>query len=130
MLPLTGTAARRLRDAPVVWCATVRPDGSPHVTPVWFVVAEAPSGLTWWIATAARNVKVANVRRRPAVSLVLPDPEPPLVAEGPARVRDDFPRAVVEAFAAKYDGWDATSGEPDGPRVLIEVTTERWLFAG
>jgi hypothetical protein len=37
---------------------------------------------------------------------------------------------VTTAFAATYDGWDITSEKPDGPRVLLEVATDRWLFAG
>ena len=51
--------------------------------------------------------------------------------KGRARVHwSDFPAAVSQAFAAKYDDWDITSEEPDRPRVLIEVVTNRWLFAG
>lgn len=49
---------------------------------------------------------------------VRPDGSPP-----------EFPPAVSEAFAAKYDGWDICSVQPDGPRVLLEVETTRWLFA-
>lgn len=65
------------------------------------------------------------------VSLALPDPERPVVAQGRARIhRSELPSAVSRAFAVKYDGWDLSSHEPDGPRVLLEIDTTRWLFAG
>lgn len=69
MAELRGGAKRRLEEEKVVWCATVRRDGSPHLTPVWFVFDDG----TWWIATARRNVKVANIERQDQVSLALPD---------------------------------------------------------
>lgn len=123
----TVEARHRLREEPAVWCATVRPDGSPHVTPVWFVFEVG----TWWIATPRRSVKVANLELQDHVSLALPDPDRPLVAQGRARiVYADFPCAVTMAFAKKYDGWDITSDEPDGPRVLLQVETDRWLLPG
>lgn len=119
--------ARRLREERVAWFVCVRPDGSPHVTPVWFVFAD---GL-WWVATSRRNVKVTNVQHQDQVSLALPDAERPVVAQGRVRIHSSgFPEEVVQAFAAKYDGWDITCIEPDGPRVLLEVETTRWLLAG
>ena len=127
MNALTVDVERRLRQERVVWFVSMRLDGSPHVTPVWFVFDDG----AWWVATARRNVKVANVEHRDQVSLVLPDAERPVVAQGRARVHGSpFPAAIVRAFAAKYDGWDIASDEPDGPRVLIEITTTRWLFNG
>ena len=127
MAEVGDDAKRRLEVERVVWLATVRPDGSPHLTPVWFVF----DGGTWWIATARRNVKVANIRHQDQVSLALPDTERPLVAQGRARiVWSDFPSTVTVAFSVKYDGWDITSDERDGPRVLLAVDTERWLLSG
>lgn len=127
MSALTVDVERRLRQERIVWFVSVRPGGSPHVTPVWFVFDDS----AWWVATARRNVKVANVEHQEQVSLVLPDAERPVVAQGRARIhRSEFPAAILRAFTAKYDGWDIASDEPDGPRVLIEVETIRWLFAG
>jgi hypothetical protein len=37
----------------LAWCTTLRFDGSPHTTPVWFCFIEG----SWWIASAARSVK-------------------------------------------------------------------------
>jgi hypothetical protein len=41
---------------------TLRPDGSPHVTPVWFNYQQE----AWWIGSDKRTVKVRNVKRDPA----------------------------------------------------------------
>ena len=126
-MTLPVAVEQRLRLERVAWFVCVRPDGSPHVTPVWFVFGDD----VWWVATARRNVKVTNVEHYDQVSLALPDPDRPLVAQGRARIHHSkFPRDVSEAFAVKYDGWDISSTEPDGPRVLLEVGTTRWLLAG
>lgn len=117
---------RRLRDEPIAWLATVRADGSPHVTPVWFLYRHG----TWWVGCAASSVKARNCRARPAVALTLQDGRAPVVAEGTATVRTaGFPADVVAAFAEKYDGWDVRA-DGAGARALIEVPTTRWLLRG
>lgn len=106
---------------------TVRPDGSPHTTPVWFCLIKD----TWWLASATRSVKVRNVAADPRLSLALQGGSAPVVAEGHAVVHTKaFPDAVVAAFAAKYSGWDITAHQPDGPRVLMQVPVTRWLLSG
>lgn len=123
--PLPPDVETRLADERNVWLCTVRRDGSPHVTPVWFVYADD----TWWIGCDARSVKVRNLEADPRVSLALEDGTAPVVAEGVAHLRrGEFPTTVVEAFAGKYEGWDV--GEPEGERVLLEVPVRRWLLAG
>jgi PPOX class probable F420-dependent enzyme len=118
----------RLTTERTLWCCTLRPDGSPHLTPVWFVHREG----VFWIGTAAHSVKVRNVRADPRVSLALPDGDAPVVAEGSARLlADAYPEDVVTAFAAKYDGWDVRDPLGDGtPGALLEVPVRRWLMAG
>ncbi|MCG5469531.1 pyridoxamine 5'-phosphate oxidase family protein [Micromonospora sp. LAH09] len=110
-----------------VWLCTLRRDGSPHLTPVWFVYLCA----TFWVGCESRSVKARNVLADPRVSLALEGGDAPVVAEGAARVhRDGFPSPVVEAFARKYDGWDV--GRQVGPseRALLEIPVRRWLLAG
>ena len=109
----------------VAFLCTVRPDGSPHQTPVWFVFTDP----MWWVATAATNVKVRNVRDDPRVSIAVANPEAPVVAEGSAAIHPaPWPAEVVAAFASKY-GWDITDNKPDGHRVLIGITMNRWVEA-
>ncbi|MEV6108746.1 pyridoxamine 5'-phosphate oxidase family protein [Streptomyces sp. NPDC051940] len=124
---LAPAVRTRLAEERNVWLCTVRPDGSAHVTPVWFVY----EGSTWWIGTDDFSVKVANVRAEPRVSLALEDGRSPVVAEGEVTIHGDrFPPGVVAAFAAKY-GWDVTAPtRPGTGRVLLEVPVRRWLLAG
>ncbi|MFF9033955.1 pyridoxamine 5'-phosphate oxidase family protein [Streptomyces sp. NPDC014892] len=137
-----------------VWLCTVRPDGSPHVTPVWFVFLRG----SWWIGADRGSVKVRNIEKCARVSLALEDGRFPVVAEGTATVHPGpFPAGeagdagfagnpddpddtnvagipgvagVAEAFAVKY-GWDVTAPHrPGDTRVLLEVPVRRWLLAG
>ncbi|MFE6609967.1 pyridoxamine 5'-phosphate oxidase family protein [Amycolatopsis sp. NPDC057786] len=110
------------------WLCTLRADGSPHVTPVWFVYLDD----VFWIGSGERNVKVRNIGNDPRVSIALEDGDAPVVAEGLVRVHRGTLRAdVLEALAAKYDGWAAGEEiEPFGARVLLEVPVKRWLLAG
>ncbi|MGY0065828.1 hypothetical protein ACWZEH_03070 [Streptomyces sp. QTS137] len=73
-----------------------------------------------------------HIAERPQVSLALEDGGSPLVAEGTARLHQaPFPTPIIEAFATKYEGWDITDPyAPGDVRVLVEVTTTRWLLGG
>lgn len=124
---LSGEVLDRLEREEVAWCATVRPDGSAHLTPVWFVFDAG----TWWLSCAARSVKARNLARDPRVSLALEGGRSPVVAEGSAvTYHDRFPAHVVAGFAGKYGGWDITANDAEGARVLLEVPVTRWLLAG
>ncbi len=120
-----GDTHTRLATERNVWLVTVRPDGRPHVTAVWFVFVDG----RFWIGTGADSVKVRNIDRRPVVSVALEDGDRPVSAEGRAVVHHERrPTAVVEAFMSKF-GWDIT--RPDdadvGTIVLLEVSVDRWL---
>lgn len=125
---LDQRVVQRLRDEWHAWLCTLRPDGTPHVTPVWFVFHDA----TWWVGSSARNKKVRNLARDSRVSLALEGGAAPVVAEGRAAIRrGDFPSGIVAMFMSKYDGWDVTAPVPgEGTRVLIQVPVTRWLLAG
>lgn len=118
----------RLAGERNAWLCTLRVDGSPHVTPVWFVYLDD----VFWVGSGERNVKVRNIGNDPRVSIALEDGDAPVVAEGTARVhRGDLREDVLAALAAKYDGWAAgVEVEPFGARVLLEVPVKRWLLAG
>ncbi|WP_152364792.1 pyridoxamine 5'-phosphate oxidase family protein [Microlunatus speluncae] len=118
----------RLRRDRTAWLCTLRANGSPHLTPVWFVHRDD----RFWISSGERNVKVRNVVADPRVSLALEDGDAPYVAEGRVVVHRDRLRAdVLRDITAKYDGWDSTVEIPPyGPRVLLEVTVDRWLLRG
>ncbi len=111
-----------------MWLCTLRPDGSPHVTPVWFVYRDD----VFWVSSGENNVKVRNVDNDPRVSLALEDGDAPVVAEGQVRVhRGALREDILAALAAKYDGWTAGEEiEPFGARVLLEIPIRRWLLSG
>ncbi|MFC9227564.1 pyridoxamine 5'-phosphate oxidase family protein [Streptomyces decoyicus] len=117
----------RLAEERNVWLCTVRPDGSAHVTPVWFVYQSS----RWWIGSDLSSVKVRNIRTEPRVSLALEDGRFPVVAEGDALlIGEGFPREIVTAFEQKY-AWDVSAPtRPGSKRVLLEVCIRRWLLAG
>lgn len=111
-----------------VWLATVRGDGSPHLTPVWFVFSDG----SFWIGTGAENVKTANVRENPQVAVSLSNGDDPVVAEGRVTICDrPFPDPVVAAFMAKY-GWDLHRLEDAdvGTITLWQIPVDRWLMGG
>ncbi|WP_405101207.1 pyridoxamine 5'-phosphate oxidase family protein [Micromonospora sp. NBC_01412] len=115
----------RLERERIVWLCTVRPDGSPHVTPVWFLYRDGE----WWIWTQERNRKTRNIVADPRVSLALPDGVYPVVAEGVVTIlRSSFPEWAVDGFRRKYD-WDvAAPAGPAGDNVLLRIAVSRWLM--
>ncbi|WP_299539962.1 pyridoxamine 5'-phosphate oxidase family protein [uncultured Streptomyces sp.] len=126
--PLPSAAVHeRLARERNAWLCTVRPDGTPHATPVWFVFSRG----SWWVGTDASSVKVRNIERFPGVCLMLEGGDRPVVAEGEAVLyRGPFPERITEAFTEKY-AWDAVAPyEGGGARVLLEIPVRRWLLAG
>lgn len=120
------TRAERLHRERGAWLCTLRPDGSPHVTPVWFVHDDG----VWWVGSRSTNVKVRNVAADRRVSLTLEDTNRPVVAEGLADVlhSHEFPASVVDGFITKYD-WNPTLVDASGaPRVLLRIAVRRWLL--
>lgn len=92
--------------------ATVRPDGRPHVAPIWFDVDELSSAddpdapvLEIVFNTAETSVKGRNLRNDPRVSLCVDDDRPPfsfVVIEGEARMIDD--PAELKTWATRIGG--------------------------
>jgi F420H(2)-dependent biliverdin reductase len=118
----------RLEREANVWLGTVRPDGRPHLVPIWFVFVND----SFWLATGADSVKVTNIRANPSVVVALEAGNRPVVAEGTATIRPrPFPTPVVAAFERKYD-WDISVNEdPDvGLVALVEVAVARWIQGG
>lgn len=58
---------RRLRDEPIIWLGSVRPDGRPHFVPLWFLW----DGATVLMFSAPTAQKVRNIRHNPHVTLAL-----------------------------------------------------------
>lgn len=115
----------RLADETIIWLATTRADGRPHLTPIWFVWSDDRA----WICTSARNVKAHALRRDPRVMISLENGTRPLVGEGLAHPHErPYPPVVRDAFVAKFD-WDIDVDDDDGVYdLLFEIEITRWVI--
>lgn len=104
-----------------IWLASVRPDGRPHLVPVWFVWHAGKL----YVCIEPDSAKGRNIRQNPRVVLALEDGSSPVICEGlTALVPDPWPAAVIDIFQQKYD-WDITS--ETRYTQLVEVTPAKWL---
>jgi len=110
-------ATDRLAETRNVWFASVRPDGRPHLVPVWYIT----DGGRWYVCISPASVKARNLSANPRVALALEDGDNPWIVEGEARPVAPSP-GVVDKFKAKYD-WDIT--RDDHYSQLVEVTVRR-----
>jgi PPOX class probable F420-dependent enzyme len=111
--------------------ATVMPDGSPQVTPVWFDW----DGSHIRINSAKGRVKDRNMRRTPRVALAILDPDNPYrhlavrgrVVEMTEQGADDH----IDALAKKYLGQDRYPyRRPGEVRVIYKIQPERIAVMG
>jgi len=111
--------------------ATVMPDGSPQVTPVWFDW----DGSHLRINSAKGRVKDRNMRRTPRVALAILDPDNPyrhLAIRGRVvEVTEQGADAHIDALAKKYLGQDRyPHRRPGEVRVIYKVQPERVAAMG
>jgi PPOX class probable F420-dependent enzyme len=111
--------------------ATLMPDGSPHVSPVWCEY----DGLHVLINTAKGRVKDRNMRRDPRVSLDILDPENPyrhVSIRG--RVTDFTEQGAdqhIDKLAKKYlDADSYPFRQPGEVRVVYKIEPERTFAMG
>ncbi|MFK4145929.1 PPOX class F420-dependent oxidoreductase [Streptomyces sp. NPDC004065] len=110
--------------------STVRPDGSPHVAPVWFLL----DGDDVVFNTGAGTVKGRNLAQDGRAALCVDDDRPPfsfVVLEGRARLSEDLDevRHWAARIAGRYMGEDraeefgARNGVPG--ELLVRVRVEK-----
>lgn len=101
--------------------ATVRPDGDPSVTPMWF----AWDGELLRFTHTTRRAKLRNVEHNPHVSLSVLDPARPyryLQARGVVEsVTPDPEGAFYVELAKRYGRPDPTPPPDAADRVVIAV---------
>ena len=86
-------AHARLTASHDFWLATVRPDGRPHLMPVWGVW----DGASLWFSSANGSRKAINLRARPRCSVATDNAHEPVVLEGDALAVTD-PAALQRAL--------------------------------
>jgi PPOX class probable F420-dependent enzyme len=106
--------------------ATLMPDGSPQVTPVWFDY----DGRRVRINTAKGRVKDKNMRRARQVALAIQDPDNPYRYVGMRgrveEVTEEGADAHIDALARKYLGQERYPyRQPGEVRITYSITPER-----
>lgn len=104
-----------------IWVATVRPDGRPHLTPVWFAWHRGKI----YICIQNTSIKAKNLSKNPQVSISLENGSKPLILEGiVAEVFEPWPEKVRIEFQKKYD-WDISADQDYD--LLLEITPGKIL---
>ncbi|MFF3646569.1 pyridoxamine 5'-phosphate oxidase family protein [Streptomyces sp. NPDC002564] len=122
---MSPSAAAFLAAPHTAVLTTLRPDGSPHLTPVRFTW-DPRAGLVR-VLTVNTTRKVKNVLATPdaRVALCQVDGFAWVALEGTARVSDD-PRRVAEGVRRYSERY--FSGPPNPPgRVVVEIGIDRVL---
>jgi F420H(2)-dependent biliverdin reductase len=78
----TAGVKERLGKERNIWIATVRPDGRPHIVPVWFACIDDKV----YLCIEPQSVKGRNLATNRNVALALEDGSHPIICE----VRDAF----------------------------------------
>lgn len=120
---------KALLDTPVfISVATIQPDGSPQVSPVWV----KRDGDDLLFSTTLGRRKEKNLRRDPRVTVLLqPFDAPYTYAEirGEATMTTEGGQELIDELALKYTGLKYVEFNPssvnDEPRVVVRVTARK-----
>jgi PPOX class probable F420-dependent enzyme len=110
--------------------ATLMPDGTPQVTPVWFDYTDGKIRVN----TALGRVKAANMKEGAPVALSIVDPDNAYryvqVRGRVIKTTTDGAREHIEALAHKYMGTPYPFWTPGQERVLVEVSIDSASASG
>ncbi len=106
--------------------ATLMPDGSPQVTPVWCDL----DGDLVIVNSARGRQKDKNIRRDPRVALAIIDPENPYryleIRGRVVEITEQGADAHIDKMAKKYLGADKYPyRQPSEVRVMFKIQPER-----
>lgn len=124
MAELSPEAQKLFEDPNILFVATVNPDGSPQVTPVW---TELDDGRITF-NTAIGRVKERNVRRNPRIGLSIVSREDPyakvdIAARVVEMIEGAEAHAQIDDLAEKYIGQRPYPWLQEGERrvkILVE----------
>jgi PPOX class probable F420-dependent enzyme len=124
---------RALHDADVLWLSSLRPDGWPHVLPIWFVW----DGAVVLVLSKPHAQKVRNLSSNPNAMLAIGEPGLDFDVELVEGVAELLPTARVlpEAFRQKYADRMTSAGITPARFAAvysqpIRITPTRWLDWG
>jgi PPOX class probable F420-dependent enzyme len=131
MAEIPATFQDLLQKPAFAHLATLMPDGSPQVTPVWVDY----DGKNVMVNTARGRQKDKNLRRDARVALAISDPQNPYrYLEVRGRVVDITEKGATEhidKMAKKYLGKDKYPfAQPGEVRVLYKISPEHFHTMG
>ena len=111
--------------------ATVMPDGSPQVTPVWFDVA----GDKIRVNTARGRIKDRNMSQNARVALAIVDPDNPYrylqIRGRVTNITEEGADAHIDSLAKRYLGVDKYPyRQPGETRVIYKIQPEHTATMG
>lgn len=123
--PLDARSQELLEAPNYAQVATIRRDGSPHVTPVW---VDLRDGMVW-LNSAEGRAWPANLKRDPRVAMNVQNLENPQefveIRGLVSTITRDGADEHIDFLAKKYLGEDSYPyRQPDERRVIIKVLPE------
>ena len=132
-VPISADVKAFLSQPHVAALATVRPDGRPHVTPVWYDF----DGSEFTVASFRTTQKLKNVARKGFAALCIFTQELPyrnVIVEGTARVGSTLDNVWRERLASRYLGEHAgrvyVQETADWDVIAIHVRPQHWTCTG
>ncbi|MFH8371706.1 PPOX class F420-dependent oxidoreductase [Streptomyces sp. NPDC018031] len=115
MITLPNEIRARI-EAPTIWhVATINPDGSPHVSPMWV----GTDGDLVLFNTSVGRIKERNLRRDPRVSLSHADPA------------DPYDRVLIQGRVVRFvEGAEADRNMDLLARTYLGTERYEWLVPG
>ncbi|WP_036373823.1 PPOX class F420-dependent oxidoreductase [Micromonospora sp. ATCC 39149] len=130
MAILTEEDLALLAEPQLAHVATIEPDGSPHVTPVWVDT----DGEHIVFNTAKGRQKYTNIQRNPVVAVSVADKANDfrtLWIKGTAEFVEEGADAHIDRMAKKYLGQDTYPfRKPGEVRVIVRITPTQKLGRG
>lgn len=109
-----------LLDGQVATLATIRDDGFPQMTEVWFLHTDGELKTS----LNSSRLKTRNLQRRPECSMLLLDLENPyryLEVRGRARLEPDPDYEFARVLGAKYNADLSEHDRPGESRVVVTI---------
>ncbi len=110
--------------------ATIMPDGSPQVTPVWIDY----DGEHILVNSAKGRLKDRNMEARPQVALSILDPENPyryLAVRGRVvEITEEGAGEHIDSLSKRYTGREKFDRPADQVRRIYKIMPERVLVSG
>lgn len=109
--------------------ATLLPDGTPHVSPVWIDYDESDDRVL--VNTERGRVKDRNVREDPRVGLSMTDPDDPYrrfsIIGAVTDLTEEGARDHIDYLEYKYRGADEYTNPIRTARVIMKIRVDSWF---